>query len=146
VDEGSAYYELIKPISLREKLSLAREILFDYVRIRRLLWRSDLRAIVRTLRESAPQAQIERRDRRAQALGVRLGKAVGRTLRPLPFDSRCLVRSLVLMSMLARRSIPATLVIGVSVEPEFRAHAWVESEGISLLPSMDDSYRRLVEM
>jgi Transglutaminase-like superfamily len=146
VDKGSAYYELIKRISLREKASLAAEILLDYVRVRRLLWKGDLTATVTTLRSVTPPVQTELRDRRAQAVGVRLGKAVGRTLHLLPFDSRCLVRSLVLTSMLARRGIPATLVIGVSIEPEFAAHAWVESEGIALLPTMDDSYRRLVEM
>jgi hypothetical protein len=146
VDKGSPYYELIKPISLHEKVRLATEILSDYVRVRGLLWRRDLTATITALRAGTPSAPTELRDLRAQAAGVRLGKAVARTLRLLPFDSRCLVRSLVLTSMLARRGIPATLVIGVGVDPEFAAHAWVESEGIALLPAMNDSYRRLVEM
>jgi hypothetical protein len=37
----------------------------------------------------------------------------------------CLTRSLALMSMLSRRSAPASLVIGVKLNP-FAAHAWVQ--------------------
>ncbi len=54
-----------------------------------------------------------------------------KTLRPLPFDSRCLARSLVLVSVLSRRGIDSVLVIGVAVEPKFTAHAWVESGGMA---------------
>ncbi len=145
VDESSPYYELIRPISLRAKLLLALEILRDYARVRRLLRRSDLPTTVATLRAPRPSTRgLE--GRRAQAAGARLGRSVGRALGLLPFDSRCLVRSLVLTSMLARRGIPGTLVIAVGVEPAFRAHAWVESDGVALLPPLEESYHRLVEM
>ena len=63
----------------------------------------------------------------------------------MPFDSRCLVRSLVLTSMLDRRGIRSRLVIGVSVEPSFSAHAWVECDGRPLLPPLDEA-NRLVDL
>jgi hypothetical protein len=82
----------------------------------------------------------------AERAGVRLGQAVGRTLRHLPFDSRCLMRSLVLTSLLARRSIDSSLVIAVQAEPGFRAHAWVERRGVPLLPPVGPPFRRIVEI
>ena len=41
----------------------------------------------------------------------------------------CLVQALVAEHMLKRAGHPAELRIGVSNQPAFRAHAWVESEG-----------------
>jgi hypothetical protein len=148
VDPNSAYYELIKPISLREKCSLAAEILGDYVRVRRLLWRNDLPTAAAAIRAAASAKPIDTdlEGRRAQAAGVRLGKAVERTLRLVPFDSRCLVRSLVLTSMLARRGIAASVVIGVTLDPKFAAHAWVESNGIELLSPLESGEGRLIEI
>ena len=62
---------------------------------------------------------------------------VGAVLEWLPFDSRCLIRSLVLVRILSRRSIDdATLVIGASVEGGFAAHAWVEHDGEPVLPTL----------
>ena len=74
---------------------------------------------------------------------LRLGRAVMLTLRLLPTDRRCLVRSLVVCGVLARRGIPAQLVLGVrpdSGEP-FMAHAWVEHGGECVLP--DEGFSRL---
>jgi hypothetical protein len=77
---------------------------------------------------------------------VRLGRAVARTLRLVPGDTRCLARSLVLTTLLARRGIQAKLVIGARPEPDFRAHAWVECAGHAVLPPGDGAYGRLVEL
>jgi hypothetical protein len=76
----------------------------------------------------------------------RLGQAVQRTLRLAPGDTRCLTRSLVLTQLLARRGIPAKLVIGARAKPSFLAHAWVEQAGQPVLPVGDESYGRLVEL
>ena len=146
IDKNSAYYELIKPISVRAKLGLAAEILSDYVRVRRLLLNGTLAQTVAALRTASDVPEGAMEGKHAQAAGLRLGNAVGRTLGLLPFDSRCLVRSLVLTSLLARRGVASTLVIAVSVEPEFSAHAWVEREGVALLPPLEESYHRLVEI
>jgi hypothetical protein len=78
--------------------------------------------------------------------GRRLGYAVVRTLRLLPTDSRCLMRSLVLTRLLARRGIAGTLVIGVRTGERFEAHAWVEHSGTPLLDPGDATFRRLVEL
>jgi Transglutaminase-like superfamily len=37
--------------------------------------------------------------------------------------------------LLGRRGIPSRVVIGVRTSPEFAAHAWVEQEGLPLLPT-----------
>jgi hypothetical protein len=83
-------------------------------------------------------------DLQEHKMALRLGRAVVKTLRLLPTDSRCLIRSLVLSRILTRRSIPHTLVIGVRKEPEFIAHAWVEHEGFPVLPAGE--YTRLTEL
>jgi hypothetical protein len=140
VEIESPYWELIKPISKLEKLSLVLEILRDYGRVRWLLARRALPAVVAELRGATPAAT----DPQLQAIGKRLGHVVQRTLSPLPFDSRCLARSLVLISVLSRRGIATTLVIGVAVEPSFAAHAWVESGGVPLLSPFETN--RLVEI
>jgi Transglutaminase-like superfamily len=137
---GSPYHELIKPLSWTTKALLVVEIVTAYVRVRWLVWRRDLPSVVAALRGSGTLTT----DLRRQAIGARLGQAVDRTLSVVPFDSRCLVRSLVLVSILGRRGIASTLVIGVGVDPEFSAHAWVESGGRPLLPSLDTP--RLVEL
>lgn len=64
----------------------------------------------------------------------RLASAVVRTMDVVPTDNRCLIRSLVLLRLLSRRSVTAQLVIGARPGEGFAAHAWVEHEGRSLLP------------
>jgi hypothetical protein len=141
VGTGSPYHQLIKPIGRRAKIALVAEILRDYTRVRLLLRRRDLPAVVAELRAGA---DLET-DRLRQAQGFRLGHAVERTLGWVPFDARCLVRSLVLMSMLSRRGIASRLVIGVDTADRFSAHAWVESGDRHLLSPLEDS-SRLVEL
>jgi len=71
-----------------------------------------------------------------------------RLLSVLPTDSRCLIRSLVLLALLERRGAGATLVVGVRTEPQFAAHAWVECQGEALLPMTDgdDRFERLTTL
>lgn len=116
--------------SAPEKVSLGVEIVAAYAKARWLLWRCDLPTTVAVLRSSQSQEPPPRDSTRA---GLRLGQALGRTLRHLPFDSRCLIRSLVLTRLLAQRGIDSSLVIAVRPEPRFQAHAWVEREGVPLL-------------
>lgn len=131
--------------SAREKVTLAIEIVTSYARARWLLWRTDLPTTVSALRAVSTTADaVTPTDPRR--LGYRLGRAVGRTLRHLPFDSRCLMRSLVLTSILARRRIQSTLVIAVLPQPHFEAHAWVEQDGIPLLAPAETPFERIVEM
>lgn len=124
---------LYRGLSPREKIALIAEIVAAYSRARWLLWRSDsdLPATVAALRSRATdRGTTVRTPVRA---GVRLGQAMGKTLRHVPFDSRCLMRSLVLTSLLSRRGIESSFVIAVQSEPTFKAHSWVESDGVPLI-------------
>jgi hypothetical protein len=127
-----------------ERARLAAEIVAAYAQARRELRRAPIESVVAALRSEAPLPQL------APAPGAlgeacRLGWVVTRTLRLMPGDTRCLARSLVLTRLLARRGIPAKLVIGARAAPEFLAHAWVEYDGQPVL-SPGDGFGRLVEL
>ena len=141
-----ARHEWIRGFSLREKAALAGEIVVEYGRVRLLLRRSELPVVLARLRARRSHTPAYADALAAKAAAIRLGRAIGRTLRYVPGDSRCLVRSLVLTSLLARRGVDVTVVIGVAPGPDFAAHAWVESEGFPLLPALDDVHERLVEL
>jgi hypothetical protein len=128
----------------REKAALAVEILEAYSRARWLLWRTDLPSTLAALRAVDVRSTPDPAE--ADRTGVRLGEAVGKTLRHLPFDSRCLMRSLVLTSLLARRGVTTTFVIAVKPESEFIAHAWVERAGVALLEPAGPAFARIVEL
>lgn len=132
-------------LSLRQKLILAGEVVSAYVRTRAALRRHD--ALPEVLAALRACREVKRHEGRSPLeAGIGLANAVARTLGVLPADSRCLMRSLVLISLLSRRGIAADLVIGVRTDRgEFRAHAWVEHESRALLPS-DESYARLTEL
>jgi hypothetical protein len=134
----------LRPLRIRAKLLLASEVVRTYVQARRLLRRHDLPATVACLRDvrakSTDGVTVER------STGYRLARAVTRTLPLLPTDTRCLMRSLVLLGLLARRNIPATLVIGVKQGPDFAAHAWIEADGRALLASHETTFSRVVEL
>ncbi len=143
--------ELTLPLPPRRKLRLTAEVLSTYCCVRWWLWRHDVREVVQRLRASRPAAAEPSDPERLASVaeyesGLRLGRAVARTLRLLPTDGRCLMRSLVLTGLLARREISSTLVIGVRPEPEFTAHAWVEHDGRPLLVPGEFEYGRLAEM
>lgn len=124
---------------------LSGEILYDYARIRRGLRHTNLPDVLRELRH-IPQ----RRGPLSAAPedGARLARAVVRTLEPLPVDSRCLMRSLVLLRVLSRRGVAGSLVIAVRPEERDRldAHAWVEVAGRPLLAPAGMQDGRLVTL
>jgi hypothetical protein len=131
-----------------EKLLLLGEILTVYTAMRWRMPRGDIRdvaassqAVLRRTAQVAPPPGLNSGD-----LASRLGRAVYRTLRILPTDSRCLVQSLVLSRMLSARGIPSTLVIGAHSRPDFTAHAWVEHDGRPVLPPRGYQDSRLVEL
>jgi transglutaminase superfamily protein len=123
------------------KLSLLAEILGVYVNVRWRMRGSDIRTIVAQLRgPGSREGQID------HLLARHLGSAVRRTLGLLPTDNRCLARSLVLDTLLTRRSLQSVVILGVRVEPDFAAHAWVEHDGIPLLAPGSPRYQRLLEL
>ena len=130
-------------LGLATRIQLAGEIAGAYVRVHWLLRRHDLPTVVAQLRE-ADVAGNGRPD--AAAVGVRLGRAVAKTLGHLPGDSRCLTQSLVLLQVLARRRVPATLVIGVTSPSDFQAHAWLEYRDVPLLPPGGAAFEQLLRL
>jgi transglutaminase-like putative cysteine protease len=123
-------------------LRLGAEITRAALRARRLVRRNDLPTALARCRASAPPS----RPAPAPDHVVRLGRAVRRTLAALPGDSRCLVTSLVLIAVLARRGIGASLVIGVRPGKSFGAHAWVEVHGMPALPAVKGKFAHLVTL
>jgi Transglutaminase-like superfamily len=118
---------------------LAVEVVVAYVRVRRAARSPDIRTTLGALR-SQP-----RRRPPAEA-PERLARATARALGPLPGDTRCLMQSLTLTTLLARRGVESKLVIGVRPGEAFGAHAWVELEGRPLLASGGHEFARLVEL
>jgi transglutaminase superfamily protein len=124
------------PADLRVRVAL--EIVATYLQVRRRMLRGDVRDVVERLRDGAVDAHDPYV---AYRIGRRLGQPVRRTLDPLPWDSRCLMRSLVLLRMLARRGVVCQLVIGVRPGETLEAHAWIEHDKHPLLPTL--GYERL---
>ncbi len=138
--------DLVSPLSIPSKLRLSGEVLVTYSRVRWWLWRYEFPDVVAKLRKLGPPEVGAPTDAPSACVsGLRLGRAVARTVALLPTDSRCLMRSLVLTGLLARRGLSSSLVIGVRSEPDFAAHAWVEHAGEPLLDPGDASFKRLVE-
>jgi hypothetical protein len=131
----------LAPLTSTAKLGLVAEILHDYVIVRWRMRGPDIRAVVAQLRGDG---QLERHS--DYPLARRLGRAVARTLSFLPTDNRCLARSLVLDKLLARRSLRSVVVLAARAEPDFAAHAWVEHDGVPVLPPGSPSYKRLIEL
>jgi hypothetical protein len=142
-----------RPLGHAARVQLALEILGAYLLARRALRRAPIASVLAALRSPRRGTRTgDIGDLHTQAPAVvlvrarRLGRAVSRTLAPLPGDTRCLVRSLVLVRLLARRGVPAKLVIGARTAPDFLAHAWVEYAGDPVLSPGDGSFGRLVEL
>lgn len=134
-------------LTLRERERLAREIVRAYLLVRRTLRRAPIASVLATLRKgSSDTSATAGASNGTLAEARRLGRAVTRLLRLLPGDTRCLVRSLVLIHLLARRGVRAELVIGARTAPKFLAHAWVECEGEPVLSPGDGSFGRLTEL
>jgi hypothetical protein len=132
-----------------QRVVLATEIVAAYARARRALRHAPIAVVVARLRsQSSPDLPAPAHPAGASAYSEahRLGRAVTRTLAFMPGDTRCLARSLVLTRLLARRGIPAKLVIGARTDPDFLAHAWVEYDGRPVLSPGDGAFGRLVEL
>jgi hypothetical protein len=121
------------------------EILSVYFTARWKLARAGLRPTLAGMREGQPAPQTEA-SRHSYAQAVRLARAVRRTLALLPADSRCLMQSLVLTGLLAKRGVSSDLIIGVKPGTPFLAHAWVEHEGRTVPPGAEASYQRLAQL
>jgi hypothetical protein len=135
-------------LSHPERMRLAAEIVVAYARVRRGLRRAPVDAVVAALRASSTPGRAPASAPTANRLDEtrRLSRAVTRTLVLLPGDTRCLMQALVLTGLLARRGIPAKLVIGARTTPRFFAHAWVELAGQPVLATGGGLFTTLVEL
>ena len=126
------------------KLRLALEILRGYIVVR---WSLRRRGVTPTLASARcpPGGVIALDGGNSRATAEWLAVGVRKTLGVLPLDSRCLIRSLVLTRLLARRGLDCTVVFAARTKPEFMAHSWVEYRGVPLLP-MGDGFHRLKEL
>jgi len=131
-------------LSQPERLRLAAQILVAYIHAKWVLRKLPIADVVASLRSESRPARPATEDTLQEANS--LGWVVARTLAYVPGDTRCLARSLVLTRLLARRGIPAKLVIGARGGPDFLAHAWVEHAGDPVLHPGDGSFGRLVEL
>ena len=123
------------------KLRLRAEIAWTTLRVRRLIHRNDLSAALDRCRNAAaPSEPAPSRDE-----VVRVARAVRRTLGALPGDSRGVIASLVLIAVLARRGVAASLVVG-RPRNGYGAHAWVEVGGLPALPAAKDKFAHLVAL
>jgi hypothetical protein len=134
-----------RPLGRAERVSLGSEVVVAYALVRRELRRASIEKVVERLRVPGEWPTVEATHVELEE-ARRLGRAVVRTLRFLPGDTRCLLRSLVLLRLLARRGIEARLVIGARTGPDFLAHAWIEYDGLPVLSPLNDSFGRLVEL
>jgi hypothetical protein len=131
-------------LSPRQRLALGAEIARAYLTVRRLSRRCKLPAVVVTLRDVRLTTDLPLPDPSVD--GMRLGRAVMRALVLTPGGTKCLMRSLVLLRLLARRGITdAELIIAVQPGPAvLDAHAWIELDRRPLLPPGDGHERLLV--
>lgn len=127
-----------------QRLSLGAEIVRAYVTARRLSSRRTLPDVVAALRNAPAREGLPLSDPGVD--GVRLGRAVMRALVLTPGGTKCLMRSFVLLRLLARRGIlNGELIIAVQPGPSvLDAHAWIELDGQALLPPGDGHERLLV--
>jgi hypothetical protein len=124
------------------RAALVAEVLATYALVRWHVRRQDLPTAVAALR-ARPRRRVPpalHRDERRLAAGAE------RVVAKLPGDSRCLMRSLVVLTMLARRGIDSRLVLAARPEPTFGAHAWIERGGEPLLPTRGFADARLTDL
>lgn len=131
----------------RLRLALIVEILSFYAVTLVRMRRQDVRAIAAHGHNGLDEGlDVACASEQPALLARRLGWAVTRTLTILPTDSRCLVQSLVLQRLLMARSIRSRVVIGARSDGPFTAHAWVECNGVAVLPARGYENSRLVEL
>jgi hypothetical protein len=151
MERSSIAVPLVMPIGqgrlgVADRIAVVAEVIATYCAARWWLFRMPFPAAVaaaRTSRAGRSGPPVTEND--ARTAGLRLGRVVERTLRALPVDSRCLITALVLTRMLTRRGLESTFVLGVRAQPHFAAHAWVERDGVPLLPTTAD-FHRLTEL
>ena len=121
-----------------EPLSRSRPSILANLRLFARVWATFVRVQVEVRRhplsEVVTRFDIVRARRPREPVG-RLSRAVTRSLRVGPWQSRCLTRSLVLYRLVREQGDAADLVIGLPDQATSSdAHAWVEHLGRDIGP------------
>lgn len=121
-----------------EPLSRSRPSILANLRLFARVWATFVRVQVElrrhTLSDAVDRLDVVGERRPREPLG-RLSRAVTRSLRVGPWQSRCLSRSLVLYRLVREQGDPANLVIGLpDRSTSSDAHAWVEHVGRDIGP------------
>lgn len=124
------------------RLALAIEVLRTYALARRLLATRPIADAVDELRAPAvPRLPAEPGTPR------RLSRATTLVVGRLPGENRCLIRSLVLLRLLARRDLEAILVLSAASDGDgLDAHAHIEHGGRPLLPPGGEGHATLARL
>ena len=122
--------QLVKFLNLTtDKRGLLISALFRLIAIRIGLWVLPLQQLIKRL----PQMAVARDDGRASSAlpAERIAWAIRMASRYLPGSRNCLVQSLAVQTLLARRGYSSHLRIGVAKDEggQLKAHAWVEYDG-----------------
>ncbi|MGH9029042.1 MAG: lasso peptide biosynthesis B2 protein [Acidimicrobiales bacterium] len=140
-----------------DRSALVVEIIFGSLRTDLAMRRKGIEGALELVRGSAWPTQVDPVAARGAArisssvrdfevaTGERLGALVERVSARLPGDSRCLLRSLVLVRILSARRIDSRLVLAVRRRPP-SAHAWVEVHGQPVSTPAPSGFVRLAEL
>jgi len=112
---------LVKMLLVRIHLSM-----FDYDATSRL--------VARRVERSSLKTAVTESD---QQFANHVGLIANGLSRRVPFETKCLVRSLAVWWELRKKGLPAELKLGVAKKDAFAAHAWVELVGSPVTDTAD---------
>jgi Transglutaminase-like superfamily len=136
-----------------QRVALGLRIVVWALQSRWALHRGGIVAAVAFARRAAPCRDDARSGSRSDSEQVRSDVATGKQLSSIvalvlghmPGDTRCLVRSLVLLRLLSEQGVAGQVVLAVRRESA-EAHAWVEVEGAPVSTPAGDEFVRLSEL
>ena len=136
-----------------QRVALGLTIVIWALRSRWALRRGGIVGAVASARRAAPGKDGARSGSRSDseqvgsdvATGKQLSSIVALVLGHMPGDTRCLVRSLVLLRLLSEQGVASQLVLAVRRESA-EAHAWVEVKGAPVSTPAGDEFVRLSEL
>lgn len=129
--------ETLRRLTARER-RLALTAIGLVALTRAALWLIPFCWIQRALESRAPKRALDSRDRARTTHDV--AWAIRLASRYVP-RATCLTQALAAQFLLMRSGIESRIVVGVSNQESFQAHAWVESQGSILIGSTHDVER-----
>lgn len=107
------------------KLALAAEALVALAHARLILYRTRPEDVL--ARNEAAQALAARSEAERAEACAHITYVIPRLVLRLPWRADCLVQALAAQTMLQRRNVSSTIVIGTAKHPDgrFEAHAWL---------------------